>query len=65
MVQIKDSLEKIKAASKLLEQAQCSGPYDQQKIQSLRDTLFEINENVEQLKADVGQTENSPIRVQK
>lgn len=65
MTDIKNSLEKIRAASKMLEQADYSGSYDEEKIQSLRDTLFEINEGVEQLKEGVSQSENSPIRVNK
>ena len=65
MTDIKHSLEKIRAASKMLEQADYSGSFDEEKIQSLRDTLCEINEGVEQLKADVNQSENSPIRFNK
>ena len=65
MTDIKHSLEKIRAASKMLEQADYSGSFDEEKIQSLRDTLFEINEGVEQLKAGVNQSENSPIRFNK
>lgn len=65
MTNIKNSLEKIRAASKMLEQADYSGSYDEEKIQSLRDTLSELNDGVEQLKTDVNQSENSPIRFNK
>ncbi len=65
MTDIKNALEKIRAASKVLEQADYSGTFDEAKIQSLRDTLFEINEGVEQLKADVNESQNSPIRYNK
>lgn len=65
MTEIKLSLEKIRAASKMLQESDYSGPYDEQKIQSLRDTLSEIHESVEQLKEGVNETENSPIRFNK
>lgn len=65
MTNIKNSLERIRAASKMLEQADYSGSYDEEKIQSLRDTLSELNDGVEQLKTDVNQSENSPIRFNK
>lgn len=65
MTEIKLSLEKIRAASKMLQESDYSGPYDEEKIQTLRDTLFEINESVEQLKDDVSDVKDSPIRVNK
>lgn len=65
MSEIKHSLEKLRAASRLLEQSDYSGPYSEEKIQSLRDALSEINDNVEQLKAGVNSSENSPIRCSK
>ena len=65
MTEIKLSLEKIRAASKMLQEADYSGSFDEDKIQSLRDTLFEINESVEQLKEGVNESENSPIRYNK
>lgn len=65
MTEIKLSLEKIRAASKMLQESDYAGPYNEEKIQNLRDTLFEINESVEQLKEGVNETENSPIRYNK
>lgn len=65
MTEIKQSLEKIKAASKLIEQHEASDLMNEQNIRLLRDTLYEMHESVEQLKADVNEVQNSPIRFNK
>lgn len=64
MTEIKSSINKLKAASKLLETM--SGKYNSEiDMQSLKDTLTEINDSVEELKTEVNITENSPIRYNK
>lgn len=65
MTNIKNSLEKLRAASKLLEQTDCSDPYDQEKVQSLRDALNELNQNMEEFKSGINSASNSPIRFNK
>lgn len=65
MTEIKKTLEKIKAASKQLEQAQQLNCFDEAKIQFLRDTLVEINQGMQQLKFDVNEADDSPIRCNK
>ena len=65
MTDIRNSIEKLRAASKLLENADYSDPNDQEKIQNLRDALSELNENMEELKMGVNQSTNSPIRFNK
>lgn len=65
MTDIKNSLEKIRAASKMLQENDFSADSDEEKIQNLRDTLSEINDGIEKLKEGVSQTENSPIRFNK
>ena len=65
MTDIKNSLEKIRAASKMLQENDYSANSDEEKIQSLRDTLFEINQGIEKLKEGVSQADKSPIRFNK
>lgn len=65
MTNIKNSLEKLRAASKLLEQTDCSDPYDQEKVQSLRDALTELNQNMEEFKSGINNASNAPIRFNK
>ena len=65
MTEIKQSLEKIKAASKIIEQKGSSDLTNEQNVRSLRDTLFEMHETVEQLKVDVNEVSESPIRFNK
>ena len=64
MTEIKTSINKLKAATKLLETI--SSKYDSEiDMQSLKDPLTEINDSVEDLKTEVNTTENSPIRYNK
>lgn len=65
MTEIRQSLEKLKAASKLIEEHEALDLTNKQNVQSLRDRLFEMNESVEQLKVEVNEVRDSPIRFNK
>ena len=65
MTEIRQSLEKLKAASKLIEEHEALDLTNKQNVQSLRDRLFEMNESVDQLKVEVNEVRDSPIRFNK
>ena len=65
MTELKQSLEKIKAASKLMQQHKQSDLTIETNMLSLRQTLYDINESVETLKNNINDTKNSPIRFNK
>ena len=65
MTELISSLEKIKAASKLMEVHTQSDLSDKTNVLSLRETLYEIQQTVESLKSNINDIENSPIRFQK
>lgn len=65
MTEIKESLEKLKAASKLIEEHEALDLTNKQNVRSLRDRLFEMNQSVEQLKVEVNEVRDSPIRFSK
>ena len=65
MTEIKDSLKRIREASKALEKNINGAGSDTEHIESLRSTLAEINSNLEQLKLGVEQYQNSPIQIRK
>ena len=65
MTEIKESLKRIREASAALEKNMNKPDGDDQYMQTLHDTLEEINSNLEQLKQGVEEYQNSPIRFRK
>lgn len=65
MSDLKGSLDRIKAASKTLENSIKKPETSESYMQSLHDVLTEINSGVEQLKSGVQSDINSPIKLKK
>lgn len=55
----------MKLASKALKESNLSLSCDASQIRSLRDTLSEINDSVEELKSGINALDNPPIRFNK
>lgn len=65
MMEIKDSIKKIRAASVALEQNMQEPQHTEQYIKSLHRVLTEINSNVEELKQGVVSELNSPLQLKR